>query len=104
MLWLPGPASSEEERSLRKIVFSGDPSLNPASSKKKARVFCMLIFAKSATPILQYVCIFYWNSGIEQSAIYWRQTVATFPLGERIVNNNLQLEEISPTSTDVMYH
>ena len=28
----PGPASSEEERSLRKIVLSGDQSSNPAMS------------------------------------------------------------------------
>ena len=31
---MPGPASSKEECRLCKIVFSGDPSLNPASSKK----------------------------------------------------------------------
>ena len=30
----PGPASSEEEHLLRKIVFSEDPSSNPASRKK----------------------------------------------------------------------
>ena len=30
----PGPANSEEERLLRKNIFSGDPSLNPAYSKK----------------------------------------------------------------------
>ena len=41
----PGPASSEVEHSLRKIVFSGDPSLNPASSKKTPRVFRPQIFA-----------------------------------------------------------
>ena len=41
----PGPASSEEERSLRKIIYSGDLSLNPAySSKKTLRVFHVQIY------------------------------------------------------------
>ena len=36
---MSGPASSEVEHSLRKIVYIGDPSSNPASSKKMPRVF-----------------------------------------------------------------
>ena len=79
--------------SLRIIVFSGDPSLNDAMS------FCSQInFALSMTPIHRNMSL---ELGIEQSTIYWRQTVAIFPLSERIVNN-LQSEDIGPASTDVM--
>ena len=42
--------------------------------------------------------------GIEQSAIYWRQTVAIFPLSERVVNNIEQPEEMGHASTDVTQH
>ena len=61
---------------------------------KRLQEFLGVNFALSTPPIQ-------WNSGIEGSAIYWRQTVSIFPLSERIVNNNLQSEEIG---TDVMKH
>ena len=48
----PGPASSEEERSLRKIIYSGDLSLNQA--KMMPRVFhAQINFALSVSLILQ---------------------------------------------------
>ena len=78
----PGPASSEVEHSLRKIVFSGNPSLNSASSKK---IFASK-FLHKARPRFFKIC--HWNSEIKQSTIYWRRTVAIFPLSERIVYNN----------------
>ena len=53
----------------------------------------MQIFAKSAHQFLE---IGHCNSEIEQTAIYWKQTVAIFPLSERIINNNYQYEEFGP--------
>ena len=53
IVFLPWPASSEEERSLCKIVFSGNPSWNPASNKKDVLSFFQTIFALSETPIHQ---------------------------------------------------
>ena len=38
--------------------------------------------------------------GIEPSAIYWRRTLAIFPLSERVVNNI----KMGHTSTDVTKH
>ena len=42
-----GLASSEEERLLHKMVFSGDLSSNPASSKEIPRVFGVPILLKA---------------------------------------------------------
>ena len=55
LLILSGPASSAEERTLRKIVYSGDPSLNTASSSKKTLrvVHAQNYLALGVTPILQ---------------------------------------------------
>ena len=50
---MQGLASSEVERSLCKLVYSEDPSSNPASSKMTPRDFHMQInFALSMTLIL----------------------------------------------------
>ena len=67
----PGPASSEEEHLLHKIVFSGDLSSNPSSSKKTPWLFCAQIFAlKCDLDSSKYVT----GIGIGWSAIYWRRT------------------------------
>ena len=39
------------------------------------------------------------NSVIEQSAIYWSQTVAIFPLSEKIVNSKLVRQALMSSST-----
>ena len=48
MFLKPGLASSEEKRPLRKIILSGDLSLNPASSKKTPRAFRIKRFPDSS--------------------------------------------------------
>ena len=71
--------------------------MNP-SSRKRRQQFSSDKFLHKVRNQLFKIC--HWNSGIEQSAIYWRYAVAIFP-SERIVYNNLQSEElakqISPT-------
>ena len=48
----PGLASSEEECPLGKIVFSGDPSLNPSSSKKGVMSFSLTNFRIKRDPCI----------------------------------------------------
>ena len=39
---------------------------------------------------------------LDSSAIYEANTVAIFPLSEKVVNNNKQPEEMGRASTDIM--
>ena len=43
---MPGPASSEVEHSHHKIIYSGEPSSDPASNKKTPRIFHAQILHK----------------------------------------------------------
>ena len=99
---MQGPASSEKVRSLCKIIFSRGPKFQFSFQQTGTKEF--FVHANFTLSATWFFKICHWNSRIEQSAIYWRQTVAIFPLSERIVNNNLQSEEIGPGSTEVTLH
>ena len=70
--WL-GPASSEGDCLLHKIISSNDPSSIPGDTKN--------FFAPNKINLILRKMSLVWN----QHAIYWKQTVAIFPVSKRVM-------------------